>query len=57
MISKNVQCGSLAVGHKKRHDETAFHKRYYDSLPVHYAIEDVMRLPSTKCVMSLTDCW
>ena len=55
--SQNVQCHSLAVGHRKRSDETTFHKRCYVTHCLLVIGEDLMRLPFTKCAMSLTGCW
>src|SRR6266576_2066690 len=78
-LSQNVQCHSLAVGHRKRCDETAFHKRFNvthlllviglkrcDETSFHKMCnithlllviwKGVMRLPVTKCTMSLTRC-
>ena len=55
----NVQswCCSLAVGHRKRCDEIAFHKSC--NIKAHNLLVrgKVMRLPFTKCAMSLTSCW
>jgi hypothetical protein len=67
-------CHSLPVGSRKRYDETAFLKRCNDSLPVgdwkgcddkmcnvtHKLLlkgKDMMRLPFTKCAISLTPWW
>src|SRR6266576_2249447 len=45
-LSQNVQCHSLAVGHRKRCDETAFHKMCNVTHKLLVIGKDVMRLPS-----------
>ena len=50
----NVQCHPQTVGHRKRCDETAFHKMHNVTHKLLVIGKDVMRLPFTKCVMSLT---
>ena len=52
----NVQCHSLAVGDRKRCDETDFHEMCNVT---HFLLVigiGVMRLAFTKCAMSLTCC-
>ena len=48
---------SQAVGHRKRCDETALHKMCNVTHLLLVMGKDVMRLPFTKCAMSLTCCW
>ena len=48
-LSQNMQCHSLAVGHRKRSDETAFHKMCNITHLLLVVGKDWMRLPSTKC--------
>ena len=55
-LSQNVQCHSLAVGCRKRCDETAFPKMCNVTHFLLVIGKDVMRLPFTKCAMSLTSC-
>src|SRR6266550_381291 len=55
-----VQSHSLAVGHRKRCDETAFHTMCnltHFLLVIGKDVMRVMRLPFTKCAISLTSCW
>ena len=57
-LSQNVQYHSLAVGHRKSCDETAFHNMCnVTHFLLKVIVKDVMRLLFTKCAMSLTCCW
>jgi len=49
-----LQCYSHTVDHKMIWSETAFHNVTHSLLVIW---KDVMRLPFTKCAMSLTRCW
>src|SRR6266550_1359036 len=55
-LSQNaVQCHSLAVGHRKRqYDQAAFHKMCNVTHKLLVIGKDVIKLPFTKCAMSLT---
>ena len=53
-LSQNVQCHSLPVGHRRRCDETAFHKMHNVTHSLSVIGKDVMRLPSTKSLILLT---
>ena len=56
-LSQNAQCHSLAVGHRKICDETAFSKMCNVTHLLLVIGKDVMRLPLPKFSMSLTCCW
>ncbi len=56
-LSQVVQCHSLAISHRKRGDETAFHKMWNVTHSLLVIGKDGIRLPFTKCAMSLTRCW
>ena len=56
-LSQHEQCHSLAVGDRKRCNETAFHKMCNVTHKLLVIGKDVMRLSFTKCAMSLTTCW
>src|SRR6266550_1569135 len=59
-LSQNLQSHSLAVGHKKRCNETSFHKICnvtYTLLGIAKGVIRIMRLPFTKCEMLLTSWW
>ena len=59
-LSQNVQHHSLAVGsHRKRCGETVivFHKTCNVTHLLLVIGKYVIRLPFTKCAMSLTSCW
>ena len=56
-LSRNVQCHSQAMGHRKRCDETAFHKMCNVAHLLLVIGKDAIRLPFTKYAMSLTNCW
>ena len=55
-FTKHAMSDTLAVGHRKRWHEAAFHKMCNDTYLL-LVIGNVMRLPFTKCGMSLTDYW
>jgi len=42
---------------RKKCDEAAFHKMWNVTHSLLVTGKDVMRLPFTKCAMSLTSCW
>ena len=56
-LSQNVQHHTQAVGHGRRCDETAFHRICNVPHKLLVIGKDMMRLPFTKCAMSLTPCW
>src|SRR6266576_2495101 len=49
-------CHTQAVGHRKRCDESAFHKICNITHSLLVRGKDMVRLPFTKCAMSLTTC-
>ena len=59
-LLQNIQCHSLAVGHRKRCDETTF-QRMCNVIFTHKLLaitgRYVMRLPYIECAMPLTSCW
>ena len=54
---KNVQCHPLPIGHRTTCNETSFHKICNITHFLLVIGKDVVRLPFTKCPMSLTCCW
>ena len=56
-LLQNVWCHSLAVGHIKGCDETAFYKVCKITYLLLVIGKHMMRLHFTECVMSLTPCW
>ena len=49
--SQNLECHSLSVGHRKGHDETAFHKMHNATHSLLVIGNDVIKLPFTKFAM------
>ena len=56
-LSQNVQCHLQAFGHRKRGDETIFHKMWNVTHSLLVIGKDVIRLCFTKCAMPLAACW
>ena len=56
-LAQIVQCHSLAVGQRKRCNETAFHIMCNVTHKLLVIGKDAMRLSFIKCAMSLTCCW